>query len=390
MSAKELYQEVRNLLGEAIGTGMDESSLERLVLLVLGILAGKSASPARIAAAIRTLGLSEASEASIERRVRRTVNDPELTAAVGVHRFAAWRLALGRPRELRLIMDPTSQDERVVLLTVAVWYRGRSLPLAWSAWPANVPLAGEGFWQRVGELLAIVKELLPLGVPVIWLADRAFGTPAFTDQVVAHGWHYVVRVQGQTRCQDRLGRLRAIGKLVTQPGQRCKLRGQVFKKQGWREASVVVFWAGHHRQALCLVSDLPPEWTLIALYRQRFLIETTFRDFKSYGWQWESGQVSDLDHIRCLLVGMALASWLAIALGCQVATEYLNRKPTGRRRTPPREAKRSLFHLGLQRFQELRAGLHLPWPRWLLTDWDAPNWQDQAYFHHARAFVFAN
>jgi hypothetical protein len=389
MSAQELYQEVRGLIGEAVGTGMDESSLERLVLLVLGVLAGKSASPARIAAALRTMGLSEASEASIERRIRRTVNDPELTAAVGVHRFARWRLALGRPKELRLIMDPTSQDERVVLLTVAVWYRGRSLPLCWSAWAANVPLEGAGFWQRVGQLLTIVKELLPPGIPIIWLADRAFGTPAFTDQVVAHGWHYIVRVQGQTRCQDQPGRLYTIGKLVAQPGQRRKLRGQVFKKQEWRQASVVVFWGGRHRHPLCLVSDLPADWTLIALYRQRFPIEATFRDFKSYGWQWESGQVSDLNHICCLLIAMALAAWLAIALGSQVAAEFLAKKPTGRRRTLPREGKRSLFQLGLQRFQELRAGLAVASPRWLLTDWDAPNWQRQLYFHHARAFVFA-
>ena len=109
-------------------------------------------------------------------------------------------------------------------------------------WPANQPLEGDGFWQRVETLLDTVAELLPVSIPVIWIADRAFGSPAFTDLITARGWHYIVRVLKTTRCQTMKGLCRQVSHLVSQPGQRAKMRGKAFKKRGWRVASVVVYW----------------------------------------------------------------------------------------------------------------------------------------------------
>ena len=135
------------------------------------------------------------------------------------------RLAYGRPKQLLLIMYPTTQKDKVVMLTVGVWYRGRALPIAWMTWPANQPLEGDSFWQRVESLLDTVAELLPVNIPVIWIADRAFGSPSFTDLVTARGWHYVVRVLKTTRCQTVEGLCRQVSQLVSQPGRRAKMRG---------------------------------------------------------------------------------------------------------------------------------------------------------------------
>jgi hypothetical protein len=377
------------MLDQHLPPEVDESSRERLTLLVTGIIKAESASPARIAAALETLGLSDATAESIERRIRRIENDPELTASLCFHGFARQRLLYGRPPELLLSIDPTTQEERVVMLTVSIEYRGRALPLAWAVWPGNIPLEGEGFWRRVAALLDAVAQLLPCHVPVTIVADRAFGTPAFTDLVEALGWSYIVRVQGQTRCQDRLGREQTIRHLVRRRNQRAKMKGLVFKKRGWRAANMVVYWGKRHQSPLCLVSNRRAEWDLIALYRRRFPIEATFRDYKSHGWRWEQGQVSDLDHLERLLVGMALATWVALFAGTQVAAEWLARPPTGRRHTVPWVGKRSLFRLGLNRLHKLLEGdchfvLHA-----VLTDWNAPNWRTQIYQHHVHAFIFA-
>ena len=159
-------------------------------------------------------------------------------------------------------------------------------------------------------------------------------------------------------------------------------------ERGWRQASVLVYWGRGHKDPLCLVSDLPPRWYLIRCYRRRFAIETTFRDYKSFGWHWEQGQVTDLEHIERLLVGMALATWVVLYAGTQVAFELLAQPPTGKRRTLPWVGKQSLFHLGLQRLHELICGGSITPIRWQLSDWEAPNWQRQCYHHHARAYVF--
>ena len=389
MSASTVYNQVYQLLDQHLSEQVSKSSRERITLLVLGIIRSKSASPTRIAEALAELGLTNATAESIERRIRRIENDDELSATFCFHPLARERLAFGRPKELLLILDPTTQEDRVVMVSASVWYRGRALPLAWLVWPANVPLEGDGFWERINELLDTVSTILPKGVPVTWLADRAFGTPAFTDLVTARGWHYIVRAQGQTKCINRKGILSKLQQLVRLRGQRAKLRGRVFKKRGWRDASVVVYWGKRHEKPLCLVSDLPPRWYLIHLYRRRYPIEATFRDYKSSGWHWEQGQVTDLEHIERLLCGMALATWIALFVGTQVAYEHLAKPPTGKRRTVPWVGKRSLFHLGLQRLLELLSGSLKITLCWQLCDWDAPNWLKQIYFHHARAFVFA-
>lgn len=389
MSENELYPKIKEMLAEHIEGSVAASSLERLALLVTGIIAAKSGSPAQIAQGLKTLGLSGAKVESIERRVRRIENDPDIRASYCFHPLAKAHLALGKPSQLLLIIDPTTQDERLVMLSISVWYRGRALPLAWAVWPGNQPLQGDRFWVRVAKLLELVKALLPPRVPVTWLADRAFGSPAFTDLLDQPDWYFVVRVQNQTRYRDCQGREYQLKELVPKPDSRSKRQGQVFKKRGWRQASVVAYWGRRHKSPLCLVSNLPATWSIIRLYRRRYPIEATFRDYKSHGWQWERGQVTDLDHIERLLVGMALATWLALMTGTQVAAELLAQKPSGRRRTPPWAGKRSLFTLGLQRLRQALFGPFNYHFRWRLSDWMAPNWHTQFHAHHARPFVFA-
>jgi GxxExxY protein len=280
MSASVVYTQIRRFLKQSIDPSVDESSLERLSLLVLGIIHAQSAAPARIAKALDTLGLSNASAESIERRIRRIENDPELKATLCFHPLAQQRLLWGRPQELLLILDPTTQEDRVVMVSAAVWYRGRPLPLGWVIWPGNIPWKGERFWARITALLDMIAPLLPCGVSVTWLADRAFGTPAFTDLVTARGWHYLVRIQEHTLFRDRLGREWPAKQLAAWPGQRAKRRGHVFKKRGWRPASMLVYWGRRHPERLCLVTDLRPGWYLIALYRRRYPSELAQRGLK--------------------------------------------------------------------------------------------------------------
>ena len=390
MSAQAVYHTVQQLLEARLGRALRASSLERITLLVVGMLEAEHAAPARVAAKLHELGLTRAAKpASIERRIRRIENDPQLTAVRCVHPLAAYYLRLGQPQELTLQIDCTTKQDQVVLLTVSVWYRGRALPLAWLVWPANTPLEGAGFWERVAALLEQVAPLLPVGVPVVWLADRAFGTPAFTDLLEAYGWSYVVRVQSHTRTIPQRGREQPISHWVQRPGQRRKFRGQVFKKRGWRTAGVVVWWGRRAPKPLCLVSNLRPRWWLVHRYRRRFGIEALFRQYKRGGFQWEHGQVRALYHLRRLVVGMALASWVAVLCGVAHAQRLLAQPPTGRRRTRPYEAKYSLFRLGVREFKRALRQDRVPPLAPALDQWDAPGWQQQLTQHHARAFVFA-
>ena len=390
-----VYEQVYDLLYQTLDKKINKPTLKRLTLLVLGIIKGKSASPARIAKALDELSLTDATAESIERRIRHIENDENICVTTCFHPLAKERLAYGRPKQLLLIIDPTTQEDHVVMLTVGVWYRGKALPLAWMVWPGNKPLKGGGFWQRVETLLDVVAKLLPVNIPITWLADRAFGSPAFIDLITAREWYYITRVvktvryltENQTENQTDKDLCHKVSDLTPKHGYRAKMRGRAFKKRGWRRVSIVAYWKKGYDTPLCLVSNLPPNYSLIYLYARRYPIESLFRDYKSNGWHWEQGQVRDLEHLKRLLVGMALATWVTLLTGTQVAEEHLAKIPTGNRRTMPWVGKQSLFQLGLHRLQKLLIGTCQIPIQWCLTHWDAPNWSKQIYFHHARVYV---
>lgn len=388
MSQPEVYQETKAYLAQHLPETLGQWVLDRLTLLALGMIQAEHAAPARIAKAGQAFNTRGAQVESIERRLRRIVSDERIDAQSCHQPLVKAILANSGLEQLWLIVDPSLQEDRVVLVSINAWYRGRSLPLVWATWPANQPLEGAGFWERIDELLRAVQALLPAGLAVTVLADRAFGSPAFVDLVAKRGWHWIVRLQGQTRCRDSCGRERAVAELVNRKGARQKMRAAVFKKAGWRDASVVVYWGRRHRTPLCLASDLALDWDLLHQYRQRFPIEPTFRDYKGYGWHWEQIQITNLQHLNVLLVGMAVATCLTLLVGAVQAAAYLACPASGNRHTRPWAAKYSLFQLGLRLWQACLAEGLLPVLRSTLPDWQAGNWSTQLTAHHVHAFIF--
>lgn len=75
-----LFQELFQRIGATAGAHrVRKSTIERLALLVTGIIAAKSCVIAQIAAELFSLGLTRASvPESIERRIRRILNDQSL------------------------------------------------------------------------------------------------------------------------------------------------------------------------------------------------------------------------------------------------------------------------------------------------------------------------
>src|SRR5689334_5986941 len=84
MSTDIVHARVSAALEQHLPRWLSASSRERLALLVSGIIEARSSRPARIAAAICERGLSQAEPESVERRIRRTQNDPELQARLVV------------------------------------------------------------------------------------------------------------------------------------------------------------------------------------------------------------------------------------------------------------------------------------------------------------------
>src|SRR5689334_22719743 len=154
----------------------------RLTFFILGILLAGSLVLRRIACTQAYLTPQTCCAASHERRLRRVLNDPHLTWERSYARVLRRLLARHRPQQWVIILDESGHTDRLRVLTAALWYRGRALPLAWVSWPGQIKQT-TSYWLRCDSVLSHVASLLPRGATVVVVADRAFGCPVFTDPV---------------------------------------------------------------------------------------------------------------------------------------------------------------------------------------------------------------
>jgi hypothetical protein len=158
MSARNsLYQNVlARICSTCADLGVPLYSTTRLALLVSGILAARSTVLARVAEEIHALRLTEAASAqSVERRLRRTLNDPNLTAqrcyAPLLSTVLDWSQLLRGNSEVLIAIDESCKGEQIHLLRAALCYWGGTVPLAWVSWPQNQAQEEGHYWPEPGS-----------------------------------------------------------------------------------------------------------------------------------------------------------------------------------------------------------------------------------------------
>ena len=413
---------------------------KRLALLVAGLLSGDRGTPSGVAHAAFTLGVGTAQqEPSVARRVARLLEDPQLDPARLLPDLAAALLPSllaevcrahdhsigtgpghdghhGRWIGVRLIVDETTHTDQTHVLVVGLAYRGTVVPMGVRTWPQTTALPERAYWSAVGALLWEVQAQLPpvLRAHVLVLADRGYGVPTMLDLLAALGWHWVVRVQGQTRLRFPDGTERALRTLVAGPGTlwtgytalptdapeaaAAAAPLPVFKRAGWRPLHVVAAWADGQAEPWLLVTTLPATPARLADYAARWAIERLFLAWKSHGWDLEAVRRPTPPRLARLLTGYVVATWWLLAAALPVAQAHLDalarpaargpRRPVQLRLplfppSPPAPAKRSLLTYGRQVFQQLPGRTATPPLCWTFPDWDAPTWavQCQQVYH---------
>lgn len=383
-----LYRSFMMLLTEILG-GQDLPFRKRLAHFLLGIFAAKTIVFSNIADELSTLNANSTKSESYERALRRTLSDSRLSWNI-VYRPLLKKILSFEELEgekkcpVYLLIDETCRKGDFRILVAAIACQGRAIPIAWEVWRGQEKRKEKGFyWKRVSKLLKKVRRVLPPNLQVIVIGDRAFGVPPFVDLVLKQGWDWLARLQKQT-CFVRQDSCKQLSEILPSVGF-YRAYGELFKKAGWRKASLVCKWKRKYKGAMFLGSSLPLTWDLIALYRKRALIECLFRDWKSSGWQWESSQVQDFYHHKRQILMMAIATLLALCRGQEQALILLN-ESSSHRRTRPFEAKKSLFQMGLQGIRTSLYQSSKPPSQWVLyISSEQNNWSEE--LHHYRAHI---
>jgi hypothetical protein len=282
----------------------------------------------------------ETTPAATKRRAERLVANDRLDPDSAWPQLARSLLNGWAGGPILLILDetPNHNDLRCMKLTLA--YRKRALPIACACYrlggqPEPMP-------RLIRRLLRRVAAVLPAGAEVTLLADRGLAWPQVVDACGELGWHFVIRLQGQTRVRTADGRECSATDLAPHPGGSWRGPAAVFKKSGWRRAAVAAWWPPEGPGPWLLVSDRDDGPRLFRRYAKRVWTEELFRDEKSSGFHWEQSRVTDPAHAARLVLLLALATYLALALGSRVIQAGLRRLVESTRR------RLSLFRIGLQ------------------------------------------
>lgn len=212
---------------------------------------------------------------------------------------------IGSLRRPIVLVDTVEIRDRMVALTAAVAYGGRSFPI-WSMHVIHVrPNA-----RDCKRFLSQLSYVLPPCCEAVIVTDAGFEGDWF-DEVQRHGWSYVGRLRGQVQVLlvDSWVRLDAVRNLATkraknlgvlEVGRRrprsqrvilsktptCRHR-QVNTRRGPARGTNYHVYRSNAYEPLVLVTSLAcaPD-RVVATYKLRMQIEQAFRDLKNHRWGW--------------------------------------------------------------------------------------------------------
>lgn len=292
------------------------SRIVNLAWLIGGMYLAKSVHLTHIACKIPM----RVQKLSLERRLRRLVDN----AAIRVRQWyapvmKALLAGAGSGGEIRLIIDTTKIGSGHRLLMVAVAYRRRALPIAWT-WVRHH--RGHSTTRKQVKLLSYVRRFIPAGCAVSLVGDGEFSSTLLLEYLDNWGWTYALRqakdhlvmVYGTTHWQR-------LDELPVRRGHRYWWGRLVLTRASSYPTRLVAYWQTGHDQPLYLATNcLLPEQA-IRLYRRRMWIEEMFGDMKKHGVDLEATRLRHFLRLsRLTLAACLLYVWL-VSLGDSVQRE---------------------------------------------------------------------
>ena len=256
--------------------------------------------------------------------------------------------AVNHGQVIRLVVDGTKVGNGHQLLMVALAYRRRTLPIAWT-WVKGA--RGHSSAQKQCALLAYVHELLPDDARVMIAGDSEFGAVDVLRRLDQWGWGYALRQKGShlisstaqpawTRCDQ----------LVTEPGQSCWLDSVLLTQKHAYPTRFLAHWQPGETEPWLLATNLSSAQETRQLYRIRMWIEEMFADFKGHGFDLEASKLGHFSRLSRLTLAVSLLYVWIVTFGSQTIKN-------GKRRLVDRSDRRdlSIFRIGLDMLERCLA-----------------------------------
>jgi hypothetical protein len=268
----------------------------------------------------------------------------------------AWIVKLWRSPQLGLALDATMLQDRFLVLTISVVFRQTGIPVAWKVLVANQKHPWGPGWL---ELLVLIAPVVPKTWRVIVLTDRGLCSKSLFDGFVAHGWHPVMRVNGQgcfrpdtTNPPPRQQNGRYLADFAAHTKTPCAFTGKAFSGKNQITCTLLCWHQSGCKDPWIILTDLPPDACDIAWYGMRCWCEQGFKCFKRGAWQWHHTRMTDPQRAERLWLAIAVATLWCVAVGAQVEDDPLQAayysnwlKGSGKNIDTPRQLR--LLNIGL-------------------------------------------
>jgi hypothetical protein len=308
-----LYCELVELLGQH-GKWRDVRHLYTLVWMVVGLIqAGGVSLPAWVPFVSGRARFAQ----STQRRFARWLHNKRIEVHPLYAPLIQTALAAWGHHTLYLALDTTMLWNRYCVIRLSVIYRGRAAPLVWEVLEHE---SSSVAYEAYEALLDAVPPLLPLGVRVVFLADRGFADTALLAHLRRLGWHFRIRIKASFQVQRSGQRRCKVEDFPLAPGRALFLHHVTITAEHFGPVSLAL--ARHTSNGECwyVVSDEPTSVHTFVEYGWRFDIEENFLDDKSNGFQLESSLVRDADALTRLCLVLAVTTLYLVAQGTQVVS----------------------------------------------------------------------
>jgi hypothetical protein len=284
------------------------------------------------------------------KQVDRLLSNKGLRLASSLGPMAAYvPWLVGDREEIYAALDWTDfdADGHTTLVLSMITNHGRATPLVWRT------VRKKGLKNRRNgyedDLLRFAASVMPKGVRVTILADRAFGdTKLYEFLHETLGWDFVIRFRGCVMVGTAETAPHPASDWVFENGRARKIENALVTHSGFPVPGVVCVKKKDMKEAWFLATsraDLTAD-EVVELYSRRFTIEETFRDDKDdrFGIGLKEATIGTPERRDRLLLLLALARVLITSLGA--AGEQLGLDAKLRANTEKTKRTHALFTQG--------------------------------------------
>src|SRR4030042_544474 len=286
-------------------------------------------------------------------RIRRFLSNPRISPSLTVRPLIyLMRPLLEKLPEIILIVDRTDWKKRrqyINILSVAVSYKGRALPLYWMVFGKKGNSSLEQWKQVLFPVIIVLQQMSWLSDKTIHIhvvADREFASPKLAEWLKnLYNVSVTLRIQASMYLTGEdtpeIKEASLIRKMAK--GSRHILYNQMLTRDSSFKMNVLLTWNKDYDEPLVVATTAGDPVHADATYEQRFNIEHMHKDWKSNAFDLEKHRVTDSKRIETLLIPIAFAYILCVLEGEQ-------KEHNGDVRAPPNGKARmvGLFLSGLR------------------------------------------